>query len=325
LANVTIINDMDLVILKYKDKGLKINKVDISDEICYFKVNITLNPFKKSNNSTSKKRVRDNLNLTASNETVLNNILQSNNSELVKANKVDTSSNNRTNSINTGQINITGSNATVLIEPKQISINITMNQNINNSETSPNYTEREKDISNNKTSLTLNFNHTHQNKTLNMSFNNINPGIDYTTIIYKISDPEERDVETISSLILQQTDPRVKENICKKCIDNSDFISDLNKEVSNIKKDLKEFTNGTNSKQELIIRFSDYINRVNLIKIDLYQLTNVVEILRKVECPNYELNNKKYQETLKNANQLIEVIQDSIRKQNLNVNFIVIT
>jgi hypothetical protein len=147
----------------------------------------------------------------------------------------------------------------------------------------------------------------------------------FSTLTYKISDPDDEDVETIATIIRQQKDKSVKDNICSKCLDNFNFISDLAKEIQLIKEELKKLSNVSTSKQELIIKFSRYINQVNIIKSDLYQLTNVIKILKDAECANYNQNNDKFNLTIKSANQLVEAIQESIRKQSLNINFVIIS
>ena len=73
------------------------------------------------------------------------------------------------------------------------------------------------------------------------------------------------------------------------------------------------------------MKFSDYINRVNLVKIQLFEMKTNLDLLKSATCSNYNDNSKYYENIMKKANQLIEIIQDSIRKQNLNINFIVFT
>ena len=104
------------------------------------------------------------------------------------------------------------------------------------------------------------------------------------------------------------------------------FLKKLNGEIHSIKRDMFTFSNNlVFTRQELIVKFSDYINRVNLAKIQLFEMKTNLDLLKTASCSNYDDNSKYYDKIMKKANQLIEVIQDSIRKQNLNINFIVFT
>lgn len=104
------------------------------------------------------------------------------------------------------------------------------------------------------------------------------------------------------------------------------FLKKLKEEIRAIKHDMFTFSsNSVFTRQELIVKFSDYINRVNLAKIQLFEMKTNLDLLKAASCSNYDDNSKYYDNMMKKANQLIEIIQDSIRKQNLNINFIVIT
>lgn len=104
------------------------------------------------------------------------------------------------------------------------------------------------------------------------------------------------------------------------------FLKKLNGEIHKIKNDMFTFSgNSFFTRQELIVKFSNYINRVNLVKIQLFEMKTNLDLLKAASCTNFDDNSKYYDNLMKKANQLIEIIQDSIRKQNLNINFIIIT
>jgi len=139
---------------------------------------------------------------------------------------------------------------------------------------------------------------------------------------FTISNPDQESLEILSNIlpILTQRD-----EICNLCLNNEKQLRDVFNEIVNIKSEIKEFSTHTNSKQDVIAQFAEYINRVNVIKLYLYDLINVIELLRTSKCKNYESNNSIYTSIMKKSNNLVEVIQNSIRKQSLNVNFIIIT
>ncbi len=133
-------------------------------------------------------------------------------------------------------------------------------------------------------------------------------------------------MSTLSYILSLQNDVQNYQKICFHCLDNMVFLKKLNEEIRAIKKDMFTFSSiSVFTRQELIIKFSDYINRVNLVKILLFEMKSNLNLLKDASCSNYDENSKFYDNIMKKANQLIEIIQDSIRKQNLNINFIIIT
>lgn len=60
------------------------------------------------------------------------------------------------------------------------------------------------------------------------------------------------------------------------------------------------------------------------MKIRIYDIGISLALMKKLNCSNYDENNRIFQQTLKSANNLVEGIQNSIRKKNLNVNFLIL-
>lgn len=149
---------------------------------------------------------------------------------------------------------------------------------------------------------------------------------DFNLVIYKISYPDEEDLNTLTYILGLQSQQPSFSKICYQCLDNMDYLRRLSKEILSIKNDMISNTiNLTFTKQDLIVRFSEYINRVNLVKIQLFEMKSNLDLLKASYCPNYDENAKTYDSIMKKANILIEIIQDSIRKQNLNINFLIMT
>ncbi len=78
-------------------------------------------------------------------------------------------------------------------------------------------------------------------------------------------------------------------------------------------------------KCDLIEYFSDKINKVNLIKINLNNLKETLRIQKEINCKDYEELKKLYDSSFKASNSLVEAIQNTIRRFNLNINFLVIS
>jgi hypothetical protein len=70
--------------------------------------------------------------------------------------------------------------------------------------------------------------------------------------------------------------------------------------------------------------FSDKINKVNLIDINLNQLKDNLRLQQDLGCNNYQEINSLYNTSLKATSSLVEAIQKSIRRLNLNISFFVI-
>lgn len=111
---------------------------------------------------------------------------------------------------------------------------------------------------------------------------------------------------------------------CNMCLDPKTQLSKLLDNVMTVKNNLTNFNNVTESRHEVIVKFSEIINEINLIKMELLNLNVKVLLNEKLQCKDYNIYSEKFNNIMKTANQLIEVIQDTIRKQSLNINFIII-
>jgi hypothetical protein len=235
---------------------------------------------------------------------------------LMKQTQIQTNEKNNKTNINNKNINNN-------ITENQIYSNInfslknnTTHKHLNNSQIIPNL-----NISNNNP---RNFNELNISMIMKEKDNEENSS-GYSIVIYKITFPEEEDFNTISYILGLQRDENNFVKICNQCLDNSLHLKRLLLEIYDIQKDMISFSNKSNiTRQELIIKFSEYINRVNMIKIHLLELNSNLDLLKAVSCPNYEDNLNNFDSIMKKTNTLIEIIQNSIRKQNLNINFIII-
>jgi len=221
-------------------------------------------------------------------------------------------------------------------QTKNFTESLAFNSTKNNTKLNILYSSKVKDKSNNKNSTSFNNitknkiknNKTISNETKNKSQDNKNSSSqsNFSLVIYKITSPDEEDLNTLSYILSLQSQQANYHKICYQCLDNISFLKKLNEEIRLVKQDMFSFSNGfVFTRQELIVKFSDYINRVNMVKIELFEMRSNLDLLKASKCPNYDDNLKNYEGIMVKANQLIEIIQESIRKQNLNINFIVIT
>ncbi len=137
------------------------------------------------------------------------------------------------------------------------------------------------------------------------------------TSVYNLADPKEESVEILKTIVSNN------KHICDVCLNNEINLKEALNEINLVKMDLIKFSNSTNTKQDIITKFSNYINRINLVRLFIYQINEVLDL--STQCKHYKYNLNIFDTINKKSNQLVEVIQNSIRKQSLNVNFIVLS
>jgi len=116
-----------------------------------------------------------------------------------------------------------------------------------------------------------------------------------------------------------------KKDICNKCLDHKAFLRNLQMKISLAIEEIKLILRKPVRKSELIEYFSDKINNANLIKLNLDNLKDVIKLQNELQCEDFANTNKYYEGSLKVANSLVEAIQISIRKHNLDVSFLVLS
>jgi hypothetical protein len=157
---------------------------------------------------------------------------------------------------------------------------------------------------------------------------------------------------TTDSLISSINDQSeaIKKEICLHCLEISDALDILIIEIKQIKRNIIDITtvgNGgsnssdTNSNSDTKINanskynsnkkdfyyntIANSINSINLIKADLFKLSEIVTTLQKVNCPNFSENSTKLDLVVNSTNKLLEIIQESVKKLNLNINLVILT
>jgi len=142
--------------------------------------------------------------------------------------------------------------------------------------------------------------------------------------LIKLSDLNEEDHEEIFQYI-QSTNKTYKEKLCKTCFDQTKLLEFLKKELKIITQDIQVFVNKTNSKQDVVAKVADRLNRVNFIKFNTFFIKSLLKLTGKLGCNEFKENNRNLNLIMKNSNVLVEGIQNSIRKGNLNVNFLILS
>lgn len=116
-----------------------------------------------------------------------------------------------------------------------------------------------------------------------------------------------------------------KKDICNTCFNHNEFLQNLKIKISLAIQEIKDILLKPIRKSELIEYFTDKINNVNLVKLNLENLRDVIKLQKEFECEDHETINKYYEGSIKAANSLVEAIQNSIRKHNLNISFLIIS
>lgn len=136
--------------------------------------------------------------------------------------------------------------------------------------------------------------------------------------------------EQILSSIVNQTE-KIKNEICSSINEISSALTVLVNRMKNIKQEISMFhslienKNQTNvtteskyNSKEKIEKILHLINNMNLIKVDLFKINEILINLQKVNCENqgiYIQNiQKEYQNTQDTLNKLIELLQEYTKK-----------
>jgi hypothetical protein len=184
-----------------------------------------------------------------------------------------------------------------------------------------NYCSFKKDIKVNQTEIKeegRNFSETNMTSTISNQIDSVKQ-ISNTTGNYTNSDP----ANNLLLVIADQTES-IKKEICSNCLEISNALDIIINEVKKIKFRINLLMKKTFDQKQIILRISHAVNNINFIKADLFKLNVILNSLQKVNCPNYQINSKKYQLVVNSTNKLIEIIQDVIKKLKINVNLVIL-
>ena len=79
------------------------------------------------------------------------------------------------------------------------------------------------------------------------------------------------------------------------------------------------------TRQEQIIEITHWLNYVNLLKSSLYKINEVYYAIQEDYCKKDATINLKYINAINNfVSQLVDIIQKTIRQQNLNLSLIIL-
>jgi hypothetical protein len=161
-------------------------------------------------------------------------------------------------------------------------------------------------------------------KMTNLTNNNNTNTTNYTSTdkLVKLAEIENEDHPAVLNYF-KNTNQTYKTKICSKCLDQLDLIKYVKNEVKIITDDISKHINKTISKQDVVVKISDQINKVNFIKFNTYYIKSSIKLMKELECPQYKSNHDMYKLLKKNTNTLVEGIQNSMRRKNLNLNFLI--
>jgi len=309
-------------------------KLENSNSISY-----TTSKKSETNNNLSKLSInkKNFLNSKAKLEAIKNEILKNLN-EFEKLNKiifdfedVETSTNisitNITKEIDLNQTD--DFNDTIVINQNFCNLK-KLKQNKLDRERNQNITNIDKNFSvshNNTITLDLNSNSTtKKNHTIKINALKNNKNKTYSTINKDLNSTDSNNSITsddLLNLIADQTES-IKNEICTNCLEINSALNVLIDEIKNIKAQLKQFTSDKLTKKEIYEKLSYCINNINLIKADLFKLNEILDTLQKANCSNFIDNSKKYTLVVNSTNKLVEIIQDVMRRLNININLVVL-
>jgi len=161
-------------------------------------------------------------------------------------------------------------------------------------------------------------------KIVNNTYNNIKQINSQAVKVAYLAYPDTNDMKNIINFS-KQMHKNFKKDICLTCFNQLEFLQNLKLKISLAIQEIKIILKKPVRKSELIEYFSDKINNVNLIKLNLENIREIVILQKEFDCPESEKLKNYYDDSLKAANNLVEAIQNSIRKHNLNISFLIIS
>ena len=118
----------------------------------------------------------------------------------------------------------------------------------------------------------------------------------------------------------------MKSEICKSIIEITKGLDKLKDNITVIKKKLKKITtDNIIVKDEIILDFTVCINNLNLIRVELIKMDNLLENIKKANCKESTDTQKMYDQAKNLLNKLVEGVQNFLRKTNLDFNLLILT
>lgn len=128
--------------------------------------------------------------------------------------------------------------------------------------------------------------------------------------------------DTINYLILQNDE--VIHQLCKDCINKIELWKELEIQINKISKDMELLINIFDTKSEIKSLVSFKINQLNYAISKIQNSRIFMKISKAVKCSNETEIEEVYNNIRKVSGELVDSIQKSIRKKNINLNFILI-
>ena len=127
------------------------------------------------------------------------------------------------------------------------------------------------------------------------------------------------------NITILDTDPNTG-HLCSICSEVSKSIVSLFKVIKNLEFEFKVQSIKKYTRQEQIAIVSHWLGYVNLSKLALYKISEVNQEVQANFCKINKEADSKYIGTIENfISQLVDIIQKTIRQQNLNLSLILLT
>jgi len=140
------------------------------------------------------------------------------------------------------------------------------------------------------------------------------------------STENENIVDSISKILQDFEDAQIiKRNtfitkeVCNKCTDFTDMLNQLAQEVLKIKNNIKLIMNRKTSNQTYLVKFSNWIIKINLLRADILKINDFIDILKTKNCPKQDFNEKMLMMLSAACVNLVEHIEKSIKQQHLDL------
>lgn len=124
--------------------------------------------------------------------------------------------------------------------------------------------------------------------------------------------------EVLLDQITEQTE-KILHDICSSSKGLSDSLDQILNEMKNIKNRILSTDHQTFSKQKLYVEYTKLVNNVNVSSSELMRLEDILDMLKNSNCENLEELISKFKSINSIPGKLIDMIQKSLKKENIKM------
>jgi len=157
----------------------------------------------------------------------------------------------------------------------------------------------------------------------NVTNNYVNSTNTTNEIEIDLSYPDELYLnETINYLI--SLEEKFIKKICSQCLNKLDDWKEVESQINKISNEMKNLIINYDKKTEITSLFSYKINQLNSAISKMQNSNLYIKIIRGIKCSSETQIEEALKKVQLISNDLVDLIQKSIRKKNLNINFILL-